>query len=82
MTFDEWWYNVPQNYGTYNFYKVAQMAWNAAIESKIGGTAHNNERKEISALITEIYSVAPATREYSREEVITFLQRAKTSSVS
>jgi hypothetical protein len=45
-------------------------------------TSHNSEREEISTLIIEIYKNRPVDRVYSREELISYLQRAETSPVA
>lgn len=56
----------------------------AAVTTSSASTnnARDKIRDKINALIAEIYGITPADRSYSREEVITYLQRALTSPVA
>jgi hypothetical protein len=60
-----------------------QMIWDAATKAaEERFTSTNSARDEISALIIEIYKNRPVDRVYSREELISYLQRAETSPVA
>jgi hypothetical protein len=53
----------------------------ASENKELAATDNQQLKAKISTLIAEIYSIKPSYRGYSREEVISYLQRVETSGI-
>jgi len=76
---DDWWIKNGGSIGSCG-YAASKRSWQAALKHGTRSTDAQQLKAEIAALIAEIYAINPP-RDFSREEVIGYLQRAATSAV-